>query len=215
MISPENRIVWSEGVEIHKDLHAPLTIWCQKIKNESGAEVKLTSGYRSIERQLQIWNAKVSGKRKILDDFDQVIDPLNLSPLDLICAILRFSALPGTSRHHWGTDFDIYDGVTQKKEEVRLVPSEWEKNGPCENLGLCINHLIDNDEMMGFYRPYSIDKGGVSPEPWHFSYAPLAQSFEKKRSKEQFIHIISGLDILLKSEILENFDLIYERFLSN
>ncbi len=27
----------------------------------------------------------------------------------------------------------------------------------------------------GFYRPYAVDRGGVHPEPWHLSYAPLAQ----------------------------------------
>ncbi len=26
----------------------------------------------------------------------------------------------------------------------------------------------------GFYRPYSVDRGGVQPEPWHLSHAPVA-----------------------------------------
>ena len=26
----------------------------------------------------------------------------------------------------------------------------------------------------GFFRPYTTDRGGVAPEPWHLSYAPVA-----------------------------------------
>ena len=28
----------------------------------------------------------------------------------------------------------------------------------------------------GFYRPYASDRGGVQPEPWHLSYAPVARA---------------------------------------
>ena len=29
-------------------------------------------------------------------------------------------------------------------------------------------------EESGFFRPYDRDRGGVQPEPWHLSYAPIA-----------------------------------------
>ena len=40
---------------------------------------------------------------KITNDF-------SLEPKKAISEIIRFSTVPGTSRHHWGTDIDIIDG---------------------------------------------------------------------------------------------------------
>jgi hypothetical protein len=34
-------------------------------------------------------------------------------------------------------------------------------------------------ESRGFYRPYAVDRGGVAPERWHLSYAPLAAACER------------------------------------
>jgi len=42
-----------------------------------------------------------------------------------IASILRWSALPGTSRHHWGTDLDIIDAkaLTAEMKVQRYLPS--------------------------------------------------------------------------------------------
>ena len=45
------------------------------------------------------------------DDAGRAVVLAHLSPLEQLQAILRFSALPGTSRHHWGTDLDVYDAA--------------------------------------------------------------------------------------------------------
>jgi hypothetical protein len=45
----------------------------------------------------------------LLDAHNQPLDALQLGETERLHAILHWSALPGTSRHHWGTDLDIYD----------------------------------------------------------------------------------------------------------
>jgi len=52
-------------------------------------------------RQAEIWNAKAAGLRPVLDANEQPIDTGTLSERELVFAILRWSALPGASRHHW------------------------------------------------------------------------------------------------------------------
>ena len=74
-----------------------------------GFNLQAASSWRSFERQLAIWNGKWRGERPLLDADNQPLDALQLDDMERLHAILRWSALPGTSRHHWGTDLDIYD----------------------------------------------------------------------------------------------------------
>lgn len=69
------------------------------------------------------------GERALLDDHGNPLLVNDLSPTEIMFAILRWSALPGCSRHHWGTDIDVYDANTQSPGEVKLVSSECEDNG--------------------------------------------------------------------------------------
>ena len=69
---------------------------------EAGFDLAIVSAYRSFERQLLIWNEKVEGKRPLLDANGQILDAGGLDDKSLVFAILRWSALPGGSRHHWG-----------------------------------------------------------------------------------------------------------------
>ena len=65
---------------------------------EEGIEIEIVSAYRSYERQKFIWNRKFYSNAK-----------KGISPMENINKIIEYSTLPGTSRHHWGTDIDIID----------------------------------------------------------------------------------------------------------
>lgn len=69
------------------------------------------SGFRNLARQAHIWNAKFRGHRPVHDRLGRELDPGQLGDEELVEAILVWSALPGASRHHWGTDIDVYDRV--------------------------------------------------------------------------------------------------------
>ena len=66
-----------------------------------GINIGIASSYRSFERQTQIWNRKYRGENVVLDSNGLPISAWDqLSEQERIFAILRWSALPGASRHH-------------------------------------------------------------------------------------------------------------------
>lgn len=144
----------------------------------AGFDLKAVSCWRDFARQRRIWNAKCRLERPLLDAQGAVIDGHALEPRARIEAILRWSAIPGASRHHWGTDCDVYDrAALADPAALRLVPEEYAPGGPCAPLHAWLQrHMHD----YGFYQPYRTDRGGVCPEPWHLSYAPLAKDCERR-----------------------------------
>ncbi|WP_337840295.1 M15 family metallopeptidase [Rheinheimera sp.] len=137
-----------------------------------GIELALLSSYRSFAQQQRIWQAKYQGHRPVFDKQQQQLDVARLDAEAKIRAILLYSALPGASRHHWGTDFDLYDKAAVPADyQVQLLDAEYNSGGPFYPLHLWLEqHAAD----FGFFRPYRHDTGGVAQELWHLSYAPEA-----------------------------------------
>lgn len=168
-----------------------------------GFELHIASGYRSFERQCAIWNAKAQGARPVLDDAGHPLDPLALTAAERIHAILRWSALPGASRHHWGTDVDVYDGAALAEgESVQLTQAETEGEGPFAAFHRWLSDYLASDENPGFYRPYDRDRGGVAPEPWHLSFAPLANGFCRRMTVALLRETLEPQNVALKRELL-------------
>ncbi|WP_337263452.1 MULTISPECIES: M15 family metallopeptidase [unclassified Serratia (in: enterobacteria)] len=149
----------------------------QQAANAAGFDLQPASTFRDFDRQLAIWNGKFCGDRPVLDQDSQPIDIMPLSTAERCEAILRWSALPGASRHHWGSDLDIYDpSLLPAEEKLRLEPWEYQEGGYFYPLNQWLTaHMAD----FGFYRPFTEDQGGVAIEPWHLSYRPLAQEAER------------------------------------
>ena len=182
----------------------------KQAKLDQGIELKLVSAFRSFEKQQIIWNDKVAGKRKILDDNGSELDPGKLTEKELLYAILRFSALPGASRHHWGTDLDVFDAQIKSKKDVQLTVQE-----SLEDFSSLNNWLDQNMDDFGFYRPYAQDQGGVSQEPWHLSYYPHSKTLFNQYSFEVFKENIQRSQIGLKGLVLSELDEIFRKFVIN
>ena len=91
---------------------------------------------------------------------------------ELVDAILCWSAIPGGSRHHWGSDLDVIDAAAMPQGyQVQLVPEEYAADGVFARL---TSWLDANMHRYGYFRPYASDRGGAAVEPWHLSYAPVA-----------------------------------------
>lgn len=148
----------------------------QQDAREAGFELAVASSFRSYERQLAIFNAKAGGARPVHDDLGMPVDMRQLPPAEQLHAILRFSALPGTSRHHWGTDLDVFDATAVAADyRVQLSPAEVAPGGVFDSFHCWLDERIGAGDSHGFFRPYGIDRGGVAPERWHLSYAPLSR----------------------------------------
>lgn len=182
----------------------------QKKALADGVNIKIVSSFRNFERQQIIWDAKVSGERKVLDDHGELVDLAKLSELKKVEAIMRFSALPGSSRHHWGTEIDVFDGNIKEKRDVQLTPQE-----SIEDFRLLNEWLDENMNDFGFYRPYANDLGGVSPELWHLSYAMISQDYYLEYNIECFKKNIEISNIALKAVIKDNLEYLFEKFVLN
>jgi LAS superfamily LD-carboxypeptidase LdcB len=138
-----------------------------------GLDLAPASSFRDFDRQLTIWNDKFLGRRPLLDRDGRALDPALMSETDLVHAVLHWSALPGASRHHWGTEIDVIDRKALLHGQLaELVPAEYAADGVFAKLGQWL--AAGNAEGYGFFRPYDRDRGGVQPEPWHLSFAPVS-----------------------------------------
>lgn len=202
----------ASGLGMHPDCRAAL-VRLQAQGLQQGFDLQVSSGFRSYERQLAIWNAKASGQRAIVDEADRPVDITKLSEEELLHAILRFSALPGTSRHHWGTDLDVYDaGAVAPDYQVQLSAAEVSASGVFGPLHDWLDERIAAGECEGFFRPYDRDRGGVAPERWHLSYRPLAEACEQALSLQLIEAHLRDSELVLKDKLLDLLPEIYQRY---
>ncbi len=147
-----NPIHTSKTIYLNKEVYLAFL----KMFNQAqvdGISLKIISGTRNFDEQKVIWERKWKKYK-------------NLEPLDRAKKILKYSSMPSTSRHHWGTDIDLnslrnsYFEKGQGKNEY-----EW---------------LLKNANNYGFYQVYTdkqTGRTGYDLERWHWSYIPLANEY--------------------------------------
>ena len=186
----------------------------------NGFDLQVISSFRSFDQQKSIWNKKASGQKTLLNSKGEEIIFSKLSKEEVLFAILRWSALPGFSRHHWGTDLDVYDlnSLPGTDYEIQLTPQEVDSGGIFYKLHNWLDHEIKNQTSFGFYRPYQNDLGGVAPEKWHLSYRPLSENFAGLLDDRVFQDLLDGeefRDLLLIDLVKENSDKIFHSYIQN
>lgn len=210
----EHELIMSSLLEcrVHQQILNPLLCLAQRASS-AGFIFKVASSYRSFERQLLIWNSKARGLRPVLNDAGETIDINALSERDKVFAILRWSALPGASRHHWGTDVDVYGGAhIDPAYQLQLTVAETQDGGPFAEFHRWLSEELAQGDS-DFFRPYAQDRGGIAPEPWHISYTPLAAIFSRQFTQELLREQLEQTDLELKHTVLDNLDEIYQRFI--
>ncbi len=93
--------------------------------------------------------------------------------------ILRFSAVPGASRHHWGTDVDFNS----------VANADWAPPSGGSATGgrfFALGQWLQaNAGRVGFVQSYAAGRtGGHADEPWHWSYAPIALRLREMYGRE-------------------------------
>ncbi|MEE4245504.1 MAG: M15 family metallopeptidase [Kangiellaceae bacterium] len=185
-------------VTLHQDVVGPLTELLTALR-QAGLATTIVSHWRSFEHQAKIWNSKWHGSRTLLNRQQETIDVSKLTDQEKLTAICWWSAIPGTSRHHWGTDFDIFlSSPIEQGYRPQLTPKEFYDNGPCFKLEQWIEL---NLTKFGFFRPYDIYRGGVMIEPWHISYKPIADKLISQIDKQKInqrlaLHKVAGHEMI-------------------
>lgn len=182
LIGKADIALFGEGIQLRKAAYEAFTAM-QKAAYANGFAIKGVSGYRNFYRQKGIWERKYR-------HYTQVE---GLQPLAAITKIITYSTLPGTSRHHWGTDIDLIDGNAKASGDV-LLPEKFGAGGPFEGLKLWLN---ENSEKFGFYVAYTNDpyRKGFMHEPWHYSYAPLAVPMLTAYRKLNIFQLLQEVDL--------------------
>ncbi|MBX7059105.1 MAG: M15 family metallopeptidase [Leptospirales bacterium] len=120
------------------------------------AEFWVVSGVRSFDNQRTIWENKWSGR---VGGYSRIADPQARAR-----GILTYSSMPGTSRHHWGSDLDI-----------NVLQNDYYRSGAGRELFAWLDqHAAD----YGFCQPYTAGRNaGYNEERWHWSFLPLSRRF--------------------------------------
>ena len=146
--------------KMHKDAKKAF----DKMKAAAAKEninLEVVSAYRSFQRQKEIFERKYKN-----------FTSSGMSPEDAIEKIIEYSTIPGTSRHHWGTDLDIIDANRPRLADP-LLQKHFHGNGSYCNMKMWMD---ENSEKFGFFEAYTNNgnRKGFKYEPWHFSYAPIS-----------------------------------------
>ncbi len=128
---------------------------------KDGVRLTIISATRNFEAQKAIWEAKWTGARLVDDeDLSQTLP----EPRRRALKILEYSSMPGTSRHHWGTDIDI-----NNLNDAHFLSGEGKKT---------YDWLRTHAHQYGYCQPYSPKDRerpqGYNEEKWHWSYMPVS-----------------------------------------
>lgn len=168
------------GMLMHREAYEAF-IRMHEAAKADGITLTIISSWRSFEMQKTIWEDKWNGRQILSGNIraTSISDPTKRA-----AEILRFSSMPGTSRHHWGTDIDInnlnhsYFNSGKGKQEY--------------------NWLRNNAARYGFCQPYTplVERNntGYDEEKWHWSYMPVAGIFIHSYNQQITSSDLKGFD---------------------
>ncbi len=146
------------GIYLRREaLEAIQKMYAQIQKDLPGVPFWVQSGTRNFASQKSIWESKWNGNVAVGGiRLNTVKDPVERAR-----RILTYSSMPGTSRHHWGTDFDI-----------NSLTVDYYRSGEGKKL---YQWMLAHAPKYGFCLVYTEGrKKGYEFEPWHWSFKPLS-----------------------------------------
>ncbi|MBL8020583.1 MAG: M15 family metallopeptidase [Leptospirales bacterium] len=140
--------------DLHRE-HPKVEFWVQ-------------SSSRNWFDQKAIWESKWNGTTLVEG---KALNKSIPDPLSRARKILEFSSMPGTSRHHWGTDLDI-----------NILTNVYYQSG---NGAVLYQWLQKNAANYGYCQVYTAGrKKGYLEERWHWSYLPVSKILLKDWKEE-------------------------------
>jgi zinc D-Ala-D-Ala carboxypeptidase len=184
-----------EGQYIRKDVLNAFTEMFEAAERD-GIKLQVRSATRNFDRQKLIWENKWSGKTLLESGINALKDISE--PVMRAKKILEYSSMPGTSRHHWGTDIDL-----------NAFENEWFEKG--EGLRL-YRWMLEHASEYGFCQPYTSfsneRRTGYFEEKWHWTYMPVSSiltNYAALNLKNEMISGFEGADSAIQIGIVENY----------
>lgn len=175
------------GMTLHKETFAAFKkMWAAAKKD--GITLTIISSTRSFDQQKNIWEGKWS--RFAAGHPNATARALK---------ILEYSAMPGASRHHWGTDIDLND----------LNNPTFEAGGRFAPVYAWLQKYA---HQYGFCQPYTAKDAqrpnGYNEEKWHWSYLPLATRLlqqYREAVRDELLTGFSGAETARQLHIVDHY----------
>lgn len=193
-VSIANKYADREGLLLRNEAYQAF-IAMENAANKDSVHLQIRSATRNFDYQKGIWERKWNGKTLLDGDFSATTIA---NQAERALAILRYSSMPGTSRHHWGTDIDLNsfnNDYFEEGEGKRIY--DW---------------LQKYAAQYGFCQPYTAFDAdrttGYQEEKWHWSYMPLSARYTelaKNFLKDEMIQGFEGANTASEIEIVKNY----------
>lgn len=165
-----------EGLYLRRDVYESFReMYDAALKD--GIRLQIRSATRNFNYQKGIWEGKWTGAKLI--ESGENLATSTPDPKERALKILRYSSMPGTSRHHWGTDMDL-----------NSFDNSWFAEGEGLNI---YKWLVKHAADYGFCQPYSAGREhGYLEERWHWTYMPVSAKLTELAKKELRNEMIKG-----------------------
>lgn len=183
------------NIYLHKEALASFENMYADAKT-SGIKLIIKSAARNFNYQKSIWEAKWSGARQLSNGINAQKDIKD--PVDRAKEIMKYSAMPGASRHHWGTDIDLnaFENSYFEQGQGKVI-YDW---------------LVTNASKHGYYQVYT-KKGterlnGYEEEKWHWTYKPISKyltAYAKAAMKDTLLTGFSGSETAQQLKVTEQY----------
>lgn len=181
-----------EGMYLHKDTYEAFQRMYAAAQAE-GIRLTIRSAARNFDYQKGIWEGKWTGERKIENGTDAA--KAYPDPKARALKILEYSSMPGSSRHHWGTDIDLIS-----------FSNEYFDKGDGKK---AYDWLKQHAATYGFCQPYTAGRPfGYHEERWHWSYLPLAQPVTRlaqQQLRDTMIQGFAGAEVAPRIGIVKHY----------
>lgn len=184
-----------EGIYMHTEALDQFILMYEDAKS-TGIDLLIRSATRNFNYQKSIWEAKWNGRRILSNGINAATDISD--PTERALEIMKYSAMPGASRHHWGTDIDLnaFDNAYFESGKGKVL-YEW---------------LVENAHSYGYYLVYT-SKGpdrpnGYEEEKWHWTYKPISKhltAFAKIHIKDSLLNNFSGSEYAGHLNVVKNY----------
>ena len=97
------------------------------------------------------------------------------------------------------------------RRALGLTQEEFAAAGPFAPLAAW---LESHAARFGFFRPFRGATSGVAPEPWHFSFAPIAEFARRRLTPAVLREALESAPLLGKEQVLERLDELHARYVA-